>query len=92
MFPVVKDWIKAIYQRSLDLQRLPTAWKVAKIVAIRKSNKPDYSAPKAYKPISLLMTISKGLEAIVARGLSSLAEVYQSVSYTHLTLPTIYSV
>ena len=45
MFPVVKDWIKAIYQRSMDLRCLPTAWKVAKIVAPCKPNKPDYTAP-----------------------------------------------
>jgi len=55
----------------MDLQHLAKAWKVVKIVAIRKPNKPDYAAPKAYKPISLLRTNSKGLEAIAARRLSS---------------------
>jgi len=74
MFLATKTWIKNIYQASLDLKCLPTTWKMAKIVVIQKPNKLDYSLPKAYRPISLLMTISKGLEAIVARWLSCLAE------------------
>jgi len=52
-------------------------------VAIRKPNKPDYTAPKAYRPISLLMTISKGPKAIVARRLSCLAELYQLLPQNH---------
>jgi len=83
MFLATKTWIKNIYQASLDLKCLPTTWKVAKIVVIQKPNKPDYSLPKAYRPISLLMTVSKGLEAIVARRLSCLAEQYGLLPVNH---------
>ena len=38
---------------------------------------------QVYRPISLLMTISKGVEAIVARRLSCLAEVYHLLPQNH---------
>ncbi|OQE11161.1 hypothetical protein PENFLA_c080G07693 [Penicillium flavigenum] len=41
-------------------------WRNAKIVVLRKPGKPDYSVPGAYRPISLLNTLSKLLEAVVA--------------------------
>ena len=53
---------------------MPKAWKIAKIVTIRKPRKADYTVPKAFRPISLLQTISKGLEAVVAARLSYLTE------------------
>jgi ribonuclease HI len=41
---------------------------------LRKPGKPDYSLPDAYRPISLLNTLGKLLEAVIARRLSYLAE------------------
>ena len=58
-------------------------WKEARIVALRKPSKPDYSKAKAYRPISLLQTISKGLETLVARRLSYLAETHQLLPKNH---------
>jgi hypothetical protein len=52
----------------------PKQWRNAKIVLLRKPGKPDYSIPDAYRPISLLNTLGKLLEAVVARRLSNLAE------------------
>lgn len=45
-----------------------------KIVVLRKPGKPDYSVPGAYRPISLLNTLGKLLEAVMTRRLSYLAE------------------
>ena len=69
-----------LYQASLDLKYMPQRWRTAKIIVLRKPNKPDYSKPKAYRPISLLGTISKGLEAVVVRRLSYLAETYRAAA------------
>jgi hypothetical protein len=66
LWPVVKDWVVHLYQASIRLQHLPTSWAEAKIVVIQKPDKPDYTIPKAYCPISLLRTLSKGLEKVVA--------------------------
>jgi hypothetical protein len=46
------------------------------IVVLRKPGKPDYSAPGAYRPISLLNTLRKLLEAVIAKRLSYYAETY----------------
>lgn len=56
---------------------------MAKIVVLRKPNKPDYSKPKAYRPLPLLRTISKGLEAVIAKRLSCLAEKYRLLPGNH---------
>jgi hypothetical protein len=59
------------------------AWKIAKIVTIRKPRKADYTALKAFRPISLLQTISKGLEAVVAARLSYLTEKFHLLPSYH---------
>jgi hypothetical protein len=57
-----KDSIMALYRASLRLRHLPDSWRTARIVPLRKPGKPDYTVPKAFRPISLLATISKGLD------------------------------
>ena len=49
-------------------------WKEAKIIVIPKPEKPDYTIPKAWRPISLLQTFSKGLEKIIAQRVSEYLE------------------
>jgi hypothetical protein len=63
-----------LYQRSIQLGYLPKLWAEAKIIVIPKPGKPDYTIPKAYQLISLLRTISKGLERVVAQRLSEYLE------------------
>jgi hypothetical protein len=43
-------------------------------VVLRKPRKPDYSIPRAYRPISLLNILGKLLKAVIARRLSYLTE------------------
>jgi len=71
------------YHASVDLGYVPKSWRTAKIVALKKPGKSDYTVPKAYRPISLLPTISKGLEGIVAARLSYLAERYSLLPTNH---------
>lgn len=61
----------------LLLSYFPQKWKHAKVVAIKKPNKPP-SQPTSYRPISLLSSISKILERVI---LTRLTE--------HLTLNNI---
>jgi hypothetical protein len=65
LWPALGSVVLQLYQASIDLKYVPQPWCMAKIVVLPKPNKPDYSKPKAYRPISLLETIRKGLEAIV---------------------------
>jgi hypothetical protein len=66
--------VTRIFAASIYLGYHPKRWRSAKIVVLRKPGKPDYSVPGAYRPISLLNTLGKILEAVMARRLSYLAE------------------
>jgi hypothetical protein len=70
----LKTFIARIFTAYVDLGHHPKQWRSAKIIVLRKPGKPDYSLPGAYRPISLLNTLGKLLEAVVARRLSYLAE------------------
>ena len=59
------DVLTDLYNNCLDAGTHP--WKEATVVVINKPGKPDYSAPKAYRPISLLECMGKLLEKIVAK-------------------------
>lgn len=83
LWDTVKHHIFRIYDASLRLGHVPRAWKIAKIVVLRKPNKLDYSKPNAYRPISLLPTISKWLEALVATRISYLAETEGLLPQNH---------
>jgi hypothetical protein len=62
-----KDHLVEVYNAYLLLGHHPAQWKEAKVVAIPKPDKPDYSLPKAHRPISLLETMSKLLEKAIAK-------------------------
>ncbi|KAJ5138858.1 uncharacterized protein N7515_003706 [Penicillium bovifimosum] len=70
----LKAFIVSIFTASVELGHHPRQWRSAKIIVLRKPGKPDYSKPGAYRPISLLNTLGKLLEAVMARRLSYVAE------------------
>ncbi|KAJ5091031.1 hypothetical protein N7532_009715 [Penicillium argentinense] len=82
IWPTVKQWVVEIFQASLRLSYFPSDWKVAKIVVIPKSGR-DPSLPKSYRPISLLATLGKVLEAVVANRISALVEKHQLLPPNH---------
>ena len=69
------------YHATFELKFYPPGWKYSTTAVLRKADKPDYSPPKAYRPIMLLNTIAKILSSIVAEDLVHLSE-------THNLLPT----
>lgn len=64
--------ITRIFTACINLGYHPKQWRSARIVVLRKPGKPDYSVPGAYRPISLLNTLGKLLEAVMARRLTYL--------------------
>jgi hypothetical protein len=64
----------------------PLSWRHSLAVIIPKPNKPDYSLPKAYRPISLLNCLGKVLEKILATRLGYIANNYISSSPIHSLL------
>ena len=54
----------------------PKRFRVARTVAIRKPGKEDYTLPGAWRPIALLSTVGKVIEALTATQIRRLAESY----------------
>lgn len=73
-----------IFNACLEQGVHPEAWKTAITVSLRKAGKPDYSAPKAYRPIALLSTLGKVLESIIAQRLAYWAEEHQLLPPGHV--------
>lgn len=82
LWGALKHLITEIFTASVKLGHHPRRWRGAKIVVLWKPGKPDYSIPGAYRPISLLNTLGKILEAVIARRLSYLAEKYNLLPNT----------
>jgi len=83
VWPSLSDAIITLMQRSLDKAELPSSWKEATIIPLRKAGKDDYTSAKSYRPISLLQTISKVLEAAIAERISYLVETHGLLPTTH---------
>lgn len=83
IWPVVKRRVLAIFQASLEEGVLPNQWRHAKIIPLKKPDKPDYALAKAWRPISLLSTLGKLLEAVLAERLSHAVEAYGLLPTNH---------
>ena len=65
-WPFVGALLANIFTACVRLAHHPACWKEAKVVVIPKPNKPGYSFAKVHQPISLLKTMSKLMEKVVA--------------------------
>ncbi|KAG6979443.1 putative RNA-directed DNA polymerase from transposon X-element [Fusarium oxysporum f. sp. conglutinans] len=72
---------KTDYQRSSGSRSGRRQWRHARIIPLKKPGKDDYTIAKAWGPISLLATLGKVLESVVAKRISHAVE-------THGLLPT----
>ena len=63
----IDDTLTAVFNACITLGYHPPTWKSAVVVVIPKPDKPDYTLPKAHRPISLLETMSKLLEKVIAQ-------------------------
>lgn len=83
LWPVVKDRVLLLFQTSLDNGDVPVQWRNAKIIPLKKPNKGNYTAAKAWRPISLLSTLGKVLEAVVADRISYAVERFGLLPTNH---------
>ena len=83
IWPVVKHRVLTIFRESLEEGTLPRQWRHAKIIPLKKPNKDDYRAASAWRPISLLVTLSKVLESVVAERISYAVETYRLLPTNH---------
>jgi exonuclease III len=68
--------IARLFTACLRLGYHPTAFKTASTVVLRKPGKPNYADPSTYRPIALLNTLGKTLEAIIAARITRLTESF----------------
>lgn len=83
LWPSVKHQVVALFRASLEQGTLPEQWRHAKIIPLKKPDKPDYAVAKAWRPISLLSTLGKVLESVVAERISHAVETYGLLPTNH---------
>ena len=64
--------------------QLPGKWRKATIIPLKKLDKGDYTAVKERRPISLLSTLGKALDSVVAERISHAVETLGPASHRSL--------
>ncbi|GAA6043834.1 hypothetical protein NBRC10512_000592, partial [Rhodotorula toruloides] len=82
--PALKVRLVPLLAASLRLGHLPTSWRDAIGVVLKKPKKDDYSLTKSYRLICFERCISKLFESIVARRITHLAESLKLLPPNHL--------
>ena len=72
-----------LIQTSFTIGHFPTPFKTTTTVVLRKPGKPDYTTPKAYRPIALENTLGKVMESVIAELLSYISEDHQLLPPQH---------
>ncbi|KYK58873.1 reverse transcriptase [Drechmeria coniospora] len=80
---VVKFRVWTLFDSSLRDGVVPHQWRTAKIIPLKKPDKGDYALAKAWRPISLLSTLGKILEAVVAERISYAVEAHGLLPANH---------
>jgi hypothetical protein len=80
---VLAPHLLRLFQATFDLNVFYPPWREFTTVVLRKPGKPDYTIPKAYRPIALLNTTYKLLSSIVANHLSEVLEKHNLIPPTH---------
>lgn len=75
-YAVIPEIFNGLYSTLAREGYHPRCWRQATTAVIPKPKKPDYSNPKAYRPVALLNCLGKTLEKIMARRLGYMAERY----------------
>ena len=82
-WPVVKHRVLTLFRASLEEGTLPSQWRHAKIIPLKKPGKENYTVAKTWRPISLLATLGKVLESVVAERISHAVETYGLLPTNH---------
>ncbi|EFY95407.2 Endonuclease/exonuclease/phosphatase [Metarhizium robertsii ARSEF 23] len=70
VWDVIGGHVRHLYDGCLSLGHHPKAFREAEVVMIPKPGRRNLSTPRAWRPISLLSCLGKGLERLIARRLA----------------------
>ena len=73
-----------LYSCLINLEYYPKCWKQATGAILKKDKKPNYTALKAYRVISLLNCLGKVSKCILAQRLGYLAETISLLHYSQI--------
>ena len=80
---IILPHLKVLFNACLRLGYCPAHFRDAVTVVLRKPGKDDYAQPKSYRPIALLNTLGKALEAVIANRLAYLADTHGLLPSRH---------
>ena len=83
IWPTIGQQMSNLFRKCIRVGRILREWKTARIIPLRKLDKPDYTVANIYQPISLLYIISKAFEAVIATRIVYLAETYSLLPANH---------
>ncbi len=84
LLPQLTPHLVQLYNASMDLQYCPKHFKQSKTVVLPKPGKKDLTIAKSYRPISLLNTLGKALESILAQRIAYAVEKHRLLPKGHL--------
>ena len=82
--PVILQVLGQLFNACVRAGFNPTHFQRSVTVVLRKQGKSDYQLAKSYRPVALLNTLGKFLEAVVARRISYAVESEGLLPKTHL--------
>jgi ribonuclease HI len=75
--------IELIYKAMILLHYTPEEWCKARVVFIPKPGKPDYTSPKAFRPISLTNYLLKGMEKLTRWKMDEMLKFHPIDNHQH---------
>jgi hypothetical protein len=85
-WPLIKDRVLALYQGYY-----PCYFRHAILAIIQKPNKTDWTSPRLYRLIALLLVLGKGLERLVARNMAWIAIHHKVLASQYFGALPLYS-
>jgi hypothetical protein len=82
--PVILETVVQLFNACINTGYNPSHFQPSITVMLRKQGKSDYQLAKSFRPVALLNTLRKFLEAVVARRISYAAETNGLLPRTHL--------
>ena len=83
-FPNLQHHILMLAQQSMSTGHFPRPYKETTTLVLHQPNKPNYTKPNAYHPITLENTIGKVLESIMTKHISYLCETFNLIPKHHI--------
>ena len=84
IMPEISNYLVYIFNNFLFIGYYPLHFKESVVVILRKPRDArDYTNPKSYRPISLLNTLGKIMEAVLATRISYMATTHHLLPKTH---------